>query len=204
MRPSNHGYRCWRATKSGHSLYMHKTSFSITPFRSNQSSAERLSIAGSILIDQLQVQIEYQLTGNFDQLNWPTMTQVARRDQLWQHTCAELFLRAPQTSQYWELNFSPCGGWNAYGFNGYRDAMRVETRIDAVQISSSTVSAHCRELVARFSLRTLGLDCQHVDCGVSAIIEWRDRDPQYFALTHKNDVPDFHQFESFTLHLPLR
>ena len=52
-----------------------------------------------------------------------------RTDELWRHTCFEVFVGLPESEAYCELNFSPSGEWAMYGFVGYRRGMTpIEVR----------------------------------------------------------------------------
>ncbi len=48
------------------------------------------------------------------------MTESMRGDELWRHTCFEVFIRPLAGEAYYEFNFSPDLQWAAYRFDGYR------------------------------------------------------------------------------------
>ena len=49
-----------------------------------------------------------------------TQHTAQRQDNLWRHTCFEVFLGRPGAKGYWELNIAPNGDWNLYQFSDYR------------------------------------------------------------------------------------
>src|SRR5689334_3618154 len=51
----------------------------------------------------------------------PEPAEPIRRDELWQTTCFEAFLRVPGGTAYREWNFAPSGAWAAYDFTGPRE-----------------------------------------------------------------------------------
>ncbi|MFN9692678.1 MAG: DOMON-like domain-containing protein [Synechococcaceae cyanobacterium] len=79
---------------------------------------------GSIL------QIRWILSGHLETLRLPKpVDPPRRRDELWTSTCLECFLARPLEAGYWELNLSPCGDWNLYRLDGYRQGLRPEASI---------------------------------------------------------------------------
>jgi hypothetical protein len=79
-----------------------------------------------------------------------TPTTSARRDELWQHTCFEAFLRTPGADGYIEVNLSPSSEWAVYRFTAYRQGMSVVREIKAPRIEFKTAPDRC-ELTARCS-----------------------------------------------------
>lgn len=181
---------------------MHEQSFSLIPHPGTQDPVDRIQITGRVQIEGAAIRLQYDIAGDCGSLQWPPFGTLQRRDGLWRQTCLEFFMRGPDARQYWEFNFAPQGGWNAYVFDDYRSAMRTEDRIDVVTLAShSAGEAGCR-LTAEFSIQPLHLTGRHLLCGISAVAAWRDQGHQYFALSHCAAQPDFHQFDSFSLRLP--
>ena len=60
--------------------------------------------------------------------------RASRRDELWLHTCCELFARDPEhPGPYLEFNFSPSGDWASYAFDGALRGMRSVPWPDSVE-----------------------------------------------------------------------
>ena len=65
--------------------------------------------------------VNYNLRGAIDQLRIPEPPLAHESDELWRHTCFELFVGAQNDAEYYEFNFSPSGQSAVYGFRDYRD-----------------------------------------------------------------------------------
>lgn len=48
----------------------------------------------------------FLLKGSIPDLRLPALRECARADELWQHTCFEIFVAPPATDEYVEFNFS--------------------------------------------------------------------------------------------------
>jgi hypothetical protein len=123
-----------------------------------------------------------------------------RRDELWRHSCFELFAAA-EGDAYREFNFAPCGAWAVYDFSGYRSGRAdVNTGTPpAIQRdasgSSFSVSVDAGLLLAlRHGPAALAL---------SAVIEDADAQLSYWALRHPPGKPDFHHRHGFAIGWPL-
>jgi hypothetical protein len=130
----------------------------------------------------------------------------SRKDELWKTTCFELFFSIPGQTDYFELNFSPSGEWNAYHFDSYRDGMKTEMRIQVTQIrhglkdglfelqTSVDLSSLLTELRAQLGSPNLTLDAS-----LSAVIQNQKGSTSFWALRHVGNQPNFHLRDSFIL-----
>ncbi|MDZ4761234.1 MAG: DOMON-like domain-containing protein [Alphaproteobacteria bacterium] len=145
--------------------------------------------------------LRYEVSGAVDVILVQAITQTAQADNLWKHTCFEVFV-APSTGEaYFEFNLSPSSQWAAYRFQGYRTGMSVIHEIRAplitlsqdgqLVLSASLDLGSLLEFAAEPSWRV----------GVSAVIEDSDGNLSYWALTHPQAKPDFHHPDSFVIHL---
>lgn len=144
----------------------------------------------------------YFVTGDISDLRIPSVTAVARTDELWQHTCFEAFVRASPDAGYYEFNFAPSAQWAAYRFDGYRSGMRVATGISAPRIEVQS-SQECYMLRASLELGRLS-SLPHTAAwrlGLSAVIEETNGRKSYWALAHPPGKPDFHHSDCFVLEL---
>ena len=165
-------------------------------------------------------------------LKLPAAAVPERADDLWRHTCFELFLREPEGEAYREFNFSPSGQWAAYAFDGYRTGRR-SLEVNPPSIVSNDPAQFFTGMDAR--LQSLGLDEESIGAllaatppppaamqyglqtaledpamadgrdwraGLSAIIEEADGTKSYWALAHPPGKPDFHHPDCFALELP--
>ena len=73
--------------------------------------------------------VRFVLDAEMSQVVLPKLRPATRTDELWRHTCFEVFVALPDSDAYCELNFSPSTEWAMYGFVAYRRAMTsIEVR----------------------------------------------------------------------------
>lgn len=140
----------------------------------------------------------YVITGNISSICIPDVLPQQYTDGLWQHTCFEVFIAAPDKNGYYEWNFSPSTEWAAYRFSAYR----------AGQVAmKNLIPPH---ITRRFGLHYFQLEVVlHLpDCikakgpvALSAVVNMRDNMRSYWAYTHPSTVPDFHHPDNFVLYL---
>lgn len=136
------------------------------------------------------------------QLAIPAPATPGPADELWKHTCFEVFLGVPGESQYREYNFSPSGQWAVYAFRAWRErvadfvpAASPELRVEPTQdglLLEAYVPAALLPVVPP------GTDLQ---VNLAAVIERKDGRHEYWALRHVAAQPDFHARETFVLAL---
>lgn len=117
-----------------------------------------------------------------------------RLDDLWQHSCFEIFLRTGATN-YQEYNFSPSGDWAHYRFADIRQRLADDptTLRPAIEIRSADTD---------FQLEvSIPLPKGTTALGLCAVIEAQDGGLSYWALQHPATMPDFHHFDAFSLRL---
>ena len=140
-----------------------------------------------------QLWLRFTAEGEVDRVLWPAQATPGRANDLWRHTCFEVFVRTPEG--YREFNLSPSGKWASYAFDGYRDGMR-----DASGVATVEPLDGASDQVALEARIQLPPDASAF--GLSAVIEDVDGGISYWALAHPSDKPDFHHPDSFTLELP--
>ncbi len=146
-------------------------------------------------IKEGRLALSYQLRAVIPKLQIPASAQSVRADNLWKHSCFEVFLLTDNGPAYQEYNFSPSGAWAHYVFNEYRQATAAETEIHAPVIKTQTELSY-------FELNTIvPLDNSIHYIGLSAVIEDLQGRLSYWALRHPADQPDFHHPDAFTLKL---
>ena len=140
---------------------------------------------------------QYKLVGAIDQLVLPEPLLPERSDELWQQTCFEAFVGAPDDPAYLELNFSPSGQWAAYAFSSNREGMSDLELVDAPHIESS-ISAGSFELVAEIDLSGLSvLDTAVLELALTAVVAEKNGRKSFWALSHASANTDFHNRDSF-------
>lgn len=141
--------------------------------------------------------LHYALMGRTAEVIWPPMATPARTDELWRHTCFELFLRIPGAAPYYEFNFSPSTLWAAYRFEGYRGGMAVAEAAPQIAVRSTPERFEMDVTLELAWLTDAGL----LRLGLAAVIEETDGRMSYWALNHPSGKPDFHHADGFALEL---
>lgn len=149
--------------------------------------------------------LDYRLEGSLAELSIPGEHPApGRRDELWRHTCCEVFIAQGEEPAYWECNFSPAGDWAIYHFTAYRNGMSAPPLVKHPLL---TAERDTRHLMLRVTLDSGTLSPDFSPCGelrlaVSAVLESRSGAHSYWALRHPPGKPDFHHPDSFALTLP--
>jgi hypothetical protein len=179
--------------------------FTLTPHPAMESQAVR-GLGGQISRTPGGLLVSYVLEGDLERLRVPARQTPRFTDDLWRHTCFEMFIARKGEPQYHELNFSPSGEWAAYAFARYRERVPLAAGVELATIDprvSMCRSAGKLELVA--IVRLDRLSPRYVDAklvlGLSAVVETYDGPPSYWALKHPLDKPDFHHPDAFVLEL---
>ncbi|MEJ2410247.1 MAG: DOMON-like domain-containing protein [Novosphingobium sp.] len=124
----------------------------------------------------------------------PAFAGKGRADGLWQTTCFELFLQAPDSLAYVEINLSPSERWNVYDFTSVREGMseRPMPREPACTMRLGSDIA-----IFDAAIPAAGLPAPPWHCGFTAVIEEEGGVKSYWALSHGSDAPDFHDPSCF-------
>jgi hypothetical protein len=137
--------------------------------------------------------VRFVADGAVDDVKWPGPAKADRTDELWRHSCFEVFVETP--GGYREFNLSPSGQWASYRFDGYRAGMA-----DATEVADVNPLDLAEDMLALEA--HLDLPPASGRLALSAVIEGLDGAIQYWALAHPSDKPDFHHPDSFVLDLP--
>jgi hypothetical protein len=167
---------------------------------------EALQLRANVGISPLMaLDIRFALKGNVDKLRIPGDSVSRRRDNLWQHTCFEVFIATPQSERYLEFNVAPSSEWAIYQFDSYRKGMKT------IDVTQPAIAVHQTEQDLTIAV---GIDLNampdlrnqsELRIGLSAVIEDSAGALFYWALAHPPGKPDFHHRDSFALTLnPLK
>ena len=158
-------------------------------------AAEGVTLAARIECAAARLTCRYELRGDLSRVRLPHTT-AARTDELWRHTCFELFLTGAAGAHYWELNFAPGGAWAAYHFEAYRSG---RSEAPMTPCLSEVRLPHEFTLEARLSLSALAAAPGALRLGISAVLESATGALSYWALAHGRAQPDFHDPGTFVL-----
>lgn len=155
-----------------------------------------LALEAGVQLGAAQLACRYRLHGELERLRLPAGAP-GRADELWRHSCCELFL-AGEGEGYYEFNFAPGGAWAAYHFSAYRAG-----RNEAPVTPRLTTQRSARQLVleAQLDLAALGALARAATLriGLSAVLEEVTGELSYWALAHGKPRPDFHDPGTFVL-----
>ena len=158
-----------------------------------------LTLTGSVHRDGDRLSLHYRLEDPEGLVLVPPATAEPRRcDELWTSTCLEFFLAEPGTGPYWEVNLSPSGDWNFYRLRGYRQGLAPEPAISALPFAVER-QGDGLDLRLDMDLGALPLAGRPLELAVTAVVELRDGEILYWALTHPGAEADFHRREGFLL-----
>jgi hypothetical protein len=167
---------------------------------SSPSAAVRGIHAGARIGGAGKLAVTFALDADMSRVVLPHTRTPARADELWRHTCFEVFVALPDSDAYCELNFSPSGEWAMYGFVGYR---RGQTPIDVRRAPRVAVRPTPRGLVLEAVTHLEELPTPQpgspLRAGAAAVIEETDGRLSYWALAHPSALPDFHHRLGFAL-----
>jgi hypothetical protein len=163
----------------------------LVPFEASPSAVavEWFVEAGPIL------HLEFSIDDASALVVWPEASLAPQqRDELWRHTCMELFIGLDRAPSYCECNVSPSGDWAFYYFEAYRTRSSFVGPPPAPQ--SFSVSAHAERRTVTFAV---DLHRIHDLIGhpswrwqPTAVLETASG-PSYWAPSHPGDRPDFHR-----------
>ena len=172
----------------------------LTCHPSSPSAAVRGVTASARIGGAGKLAVRFALDADMQRVVLPTLKRSARADELWRHTCFEVFVALPDSDAYCELNFSPSGEWAMYGFVGYRRGMTpIEVKRPPRVAVRPTGRGLVLEAVTYLDELPMPQPGSPLRVGVSAVIEETDGGLTYWALAHPSALPDFHHRLGFVL-----
>jgi hypothetical protein len=145
--------------------------------------------------------LHYRLEAELEHLRLPALLAGAgRADELWRHTCLEVFVAGRGSREYREFNFSPSGEWAAYAFTAYRAGMTV-LELPGRPALRWQSTAEQLELNVILPAEALPAEAAGLRLALSAVIEEQSGTISHWALKHPARQPDFHHPESFALEI---
>lgn len=151
------------------------------------------AVTASVTATPEGCEAEFRLDGRVPAIILPPPATPARRDNLWQTTCFEIFWQPLGDTRYREFNLSPSGQWAAYDFDSFREGMR-DAPVDAIAIACSHDE---NGLVLKASIAAVLPAPAQV--ALNAIVEHPDGGMQFWALGFPPGKPEFHSEACRTL-----
>lgn len=162
-----------------------------------------LSISVNLAWQADKIIIDFELIGDLNRLDLAEVTTEKNRViGLWESTCFELFIKAIDSDEYLEFNFSPSGDWNCFYFTHYRSEL---TQYTAISSSDIEISVHQRQ--GQYQQNIQINTAQFPSClqqaeqskiGLNAVLKTGDS-LSYWALYHPRYQADFHDELGFIL-----
>lgn len=150
--------------------------------------------------------VTYILEGDLNRVRVPAQQSARFVDDLWRHTCCEMFIAYKGQPGYHEFNFSPAGEWAVYAFERLRERVPLAKGIEKDELNPHvTVCRTEGKLELDAVTRLHCLLPLHVGAtlvlGLSAVVEDEAGSLSYWALKHPRAEPDFHHPDAFVLEL---
>jgi hypothetical protein len=169
---------------------------------SSPTEAVRGVTASARIAGAGKLAVRFNIDADMARIALPPLTKPQRRDELWRHTCFEIFAALPEGDAYVELNFSPSSEWAMYGFVGYRRGMAtIDVRRPPRVAVRPTPRGLALEAVTYLEELPVPPPGSTLRAGLAAVIEEKDGNLSYWALTHPSALPDFHHRLGFALHV---
>ena len=194
VRPRDDDSRKGMLTKRGNA---HQDKSEPAPTSSNS----KINITGKIIRDRNKLNLEYLLQGDLSTVIIPSPANTpTRKHQLWQTTCFEFFLGIDHAPKYWEFNLSPTGDWNIYRFTDYRQGMQEEIAFTSLPFDIRQ-QANFLNINLEINLDLIIDLNTDLDIAISTVIKSSKEKISYWALTHPETKADFHNRDSFIIHI---
>jgi hypothetical protein len=159
-------------------------------------------IAVDLLETPGRLNLRYTVTGAIADILLPATAEPARTNELWRHTCFEIFIRPAGGDAYAEFNFAPSTQWAAFQFAAYRDGMaNADIPVPRITLHGTVETLTLEVSLDLARLPLLAVPAAHWHIGVSAVIEETSGARSFWALVHAPGKPDFHHADAFACNL---
>src|SRR3974390_3509579 len=126
-------------------------------------------VAADVASAAKALEIRYFVAGDVSTLRIPPRSAATFTDELWRHTCFELFIASEIGQSYYEFNFSPSSAWAAYRFPDYGAGMTSLSQIAAPHVMLARTEDELR-LTATIALEGIGL-ARQVPLAIPTVLE---------------------------------
>ena len=166
----------------------------------DQNKAPAITIDCELNTTPESVFISYKLQGALSCLDLGSgQPHHARVMKLWEKSCFELFIKNADNN-YIEFNFSPEFEFNCFYFVSAGDKLVEYSRMDSVKIDillSLDVFHLIAELDKKKFPESFFLNKTDLKAGITSVIKEKSGNLSYWALSHQDTRPNFHDFKSF-------
>ncbi len=167
-----------------------------------QPSKIAVSVKASLRVEGSLIILDYLVCGDLALIDFeqkqPAAPNPIRGHNLWKQTCFEAFWGFQNDPQYWELNVSANRSWNVYHFSDYRQTMKEEPAIQAIDCKIIIQTATEFNLQVCVQLPTNSRKNNLLEFNLCAVLKpSAAEDNCYFAIQHAPKKPDFHFRSAF-------
>ena len=170
----------------------------LVPFQSLPDFKDKLSIDAKLEAQSQGFLLSFEIRGSGTELVSISgaATLPIRKNELWKETCFECFFGIANSKKYFEFNGSPSGNWALYSFEDYRQGMKDEVVVsppELIKFEKSPGMILCVWQIPYFSEELIQ------NASITTVIKSAPSSgvPEYWALKHSGDQPDFHLRSSF-------
>lgn len=166
------------------------------------SSPPHVTIECELNSNQSSIYISYKLKGELPTIDLGEgHPHHARVMKLWEKSCFELFIKTQEDS-YIEFNFSPEFEWNCFYFAKKGETLAEYARVDSVKMDI-LLSLDVFHLIVELDKKKFpdGFFQGPLKAGITSVIKEKNGKVSYWALSHHDIRPNFHDFRSFNGHV---
>ncbi len=170
--------------------------FALIPF--NPASAPAIEIHSELNTTEESVYISYKVTGDLSSLDLGSGRSLHNRViKLWEKSCFELFIKDASDS-YVEFNFSPEFEWNAFYFAKKGDALKEYEKVNQVK-TDILLSQDVFHIIVEIEKNKFpeNFFTGELSAGITSVVKEKNGNISYWALSHEDTKPNFHDFRSF-------
>ena len=170
----------------------------------DQVYAPAITIDCELNETQESIFISYKLQGELSHIDLGEgVPHHARVMKLWEKSCFELFIKNAE-GNYIEFNFSPEFEWNCFYFTKKGDTLLEYFVMDQLKLDillSLDVFHLIAELDKKKFPKLFFMNNSELKAGITCVIKEKNKKLSYWALSHHDTRPNFHDFKSFTANL---
>lgn len=170
--------------------------FALIPYK--QEGAPSIEIHSELNTNDESVYISYKVTGDLMSVDLGSGRSLHNRViKLWEKSCFELFIN-DSTGSYLEFNFSPEFEWNAFYFQKKGDALKEYEKVDSIKVDI-LLSHEVFHLIVEIDKKKFPENFfkGELSAGITSVIKEKNGNLSYWALSHEDTKPNFHDFRSF-------
>ena len=167
------------------------------PLKNHNQEKNDTKVYAKIKLQHNKFKIEYEITADLSQYNFPKETKQQRANELWRDTCFELFIANNSSQEYYEINISSSTEWNTYHFESYKKEMQESNKFSVPSIQNQQSNN-------RYSF-SFEMNFQEdifekkLLINLAVILLDRDGVRQFYSINRREKLPNFHDRNGFDL-----